>query len=390
MTNLKNTLRVGLIALITRIVILTTPLIFKMLIFNENSYTNFTNFLNQNLVRWDAHHFLYISKNWYVSHGDAANYIVFQPLYPFLIKITNLIVGNHLISALIISNFAFILGVIVFYKVLRIDYPERISERAAVLLSIFPTSYFFSLPYAESVFFLLVISSFYLARKQKWFGAGIMISLAGITKYFGFILIPAFLFEIYKLEKSSKKLIFRQKLNLLLKKISFSKNLNKYKPLLAIILPSIFSLGIYLYINIYLFESPFAFSQILKDHWYKTISPPWKGIIGAVEMSKGWNPTSIMIGSVEAITTIVAWALVPFSFKKLQPSWAVYYFLGVLLFSSTGFLLSTPRYLLSLPPFFLILSLLVKKEKYFIPISFIFINLLSYFSLLYVVGQWSF
>ena len=33
---------------------------------------------------WDAPHYVAIAKNWYVNTGDAANFIVFFPLYPIL------------------------------------------------------------------------------------------------------------------------------------------------------------------------------------------------------------------------------------------------------------------------------------------------------------------
>ncbi|MCW4031638.1 MAG: hypothetical protein NWE80_04665, partial [Candidatus Bathyarchaeota archaeon] len=37
--------------------------------------------------KWDSPHYMYIAQNGYVNEGDPANFIVFFPLYPLLVRL---------------------------------------------------------------------------------------------------------------------------------------------------------------------------------------------------------------------------------------------------------------------------------------------------------------
>lgn len=353
---------------LSRIFIFLLPLIFKMVLF-DNEYANFGSFIFSNLSGWDAHHYLYLAQNWYVSVGDQANYIVFPPLYPLLIKATTLITNNYLASALLISNLAFVAAGVVFYKLLRIDHSKKFSLNTVFLLSIFPTAYFFSLAYTESLFLLLVVLTMYFARKDKWLLAGFISALAILTRHLGIILIPVVLFEWYR--SNSKRSI---------------------KALVEILLPPSLSVLLYLMINKTTLGDYFAFSKILKNHWHKGFSLPWNGIENAFEVAKGsFNSHSFMIGVIEVVFAISAWILAIVGLKKVRTSYAIYTILGTLIFTSTGFLLSTPRYFLSIPTLFIIINTILNKNEeiknLWVVIS---IMLLSYFTLLYAAGGWAF
>ena len=352
----------------SRIFIFLLPLIFKMVLL-ENEYANFGSFIFSNLSGWDAHHYLYLAENWYASVGDEANYIVFPPLYPFLIKIITLVTNNYLASALLISNFAFIAAGVVFYKLLRIDHGKKFSVNTVFLLSIFPTAYFFSLAYTESLFLLLVLLTMYFARKDKWLFAGVFTALALLTRHLGIILVPVVLFEWYR--ANPKRSI---------------------RSLIEILLPPSLSVFLYLLINKATLGNYLAFSSVLKTHWHKSFSLPWGGIGNAINVAKGsFGSHSFMIGVVEAVFAITAWILAIVGFKKIRTSYAIYTILGTLIFTSTGFLLSTPRYFLSIPTLFIIINTILNKNEeirnLWIVIS---IMLLSYFTLLYAMGGWAF
>ena len=67
-------------------------------------------------------------------------------------------------------------------------------------LAIFPTAYFLHAAYSESLFLLLVLGSFYAARRERWAWAGALGALATFTRITGFGLIPALLVE-YLIQK---------------------------------------------------------------------------------------------------------------------------------------------------------------------------------------------
>jgi hypothetical protein len=97
-----------------------------------------------------------------------------------------------------------------------------------------------------------------------------------------------------------------------------------------------------------------------------------------------------MVGWAEGLTITLSWILIPFAFKYLRMSWAAFYTLSIILFSSTGFILSTPRYLLSVPPVFLLIALAEKNSIFRVVWILISTALLFCLAILFARGQWAF
>lgn len=359
-----NIFRIINFLIITRVILYILPWIGLIVLFPDRNIPPVKEYL-ENWSRWDAGHYLYIAENGYTNIGDPANFIVFLPLFPFTIKILSFLTQNELTSSLFISNLFFVLGGVMFYKLILIDFSEKISKRGVVLMSIFPTAYFFSAPYPESLFIFLIISSFYFARKENWKIAGVMAGFATITRPFGILLAPSLLVELLM---SKKRSVGQAAL---------------------ILVPTALGVALYLLINYSIFGSPLEFQKILADNWQKHFALPTVGLLYAwrTAFSK-IDQYSLTVGWGEGLATTIAIILIPFAFKFLRRSYAVYYTLSVILFSSTSFILSAPRYLLSIPPFFILLSLITSK----IPRiwQFVSIILLFVFTLSYVLGYWSY
>ena len=64
-----------------------------------------------------------------------------------------------------------------------------------LLICVFPTSYFFLMPYTESLFFLLAVTAFWGARRGEWAVAATAAALAALTRSVGIVLAPALLVE---------------------------------------------------------------------------------------------------------------------------------------------------------------------------------------------------
>jgi len=141
--------------------------------------------------------FLTMAAHGHVIPGNLGSLYSFAPLYPWLINTLNLVVHNFLASGLLISNLAFCLALYFLYRLFRLDYKEVISKLAIFLILIFPTAFFFGSVYAESVFFLFSILSFYFARKHHFLLAGIFAVLTTLTNIFGIFLWPALALEFY-------------------------------------------------------------------------------------------------------------------------------------------------------------------------------------------------
>ncbi len=354
--------------IITRLLILILPWLTITLLFPELPHQNLLDFTAVAWNRWDAPHYLYIAEHWYTNIGDPANFIVFFPLYPLILKPLAVILGNSAAFGVLISNILFIIGGYYFYKLVALDYPEKIAMWATIALAIFPTSYFFSAPYTESLFLLIFSLAMYAARKGKWIWSGMFAGLGTITRPFGMLLIPAILTEWY-----------------------MDKN-RKWTSLPIIVLPSLIAGLFYLYLNKNIYGDYFAFQKILTNNWQKHLASPIKSVWDSWHIALGGGLTNytLLVGWAEAVTITIAWILIPFVFKYLRKSWAVYYTLSIVLFSSTSFILSTPRYLLSIPPFFVLIALAEKNYLFKIVWRFTSVALLFCLAILFARGQWAF
>lgn len=140
------------------------------------------------LWKWgnfDGVHYLYLSQHSYSADGLH----VFFPVYPILIKLVTFVTGNPLVSALVVSNLAFLIAICLFYDLVKTNFSEKIARWSCLFLVSFPTSFFFGAVYTESLFFtLLLISLSYTGL------VGVVASLlAGGTRLIGSFLLPSFI-----------------------------------------------------------------------------------------------------------------------------------------------------------------------------------------------------
>ena len=144
-------------------------------------------------ANFDGVHYLSIAQNGYISEA------VFFPLYPLLIKMFGLILGgNYFLASLFVSNTAFLLAVILFYKLIKLDTDAKRGTEAVLWLLIFPVAFIFGAVYSESLFLLLLVASFYFARKKNWGLAIIAAFFLCITRVVGVFIIPALIYEYFK------------------------------------------------------------------------------------------------------------------------------------------------------------------------------------------------
>lgn len=161
-------------------------------------------------ANFDGEHYLSIAIFGYKEFEQA-----FFPVYPALISIfarpfsSDLfsLLLNSTVAGLIISNTAFALALLLLFKLISLDFPKKIAFITIILLLVFPTSFYFGSVYSESLFLLLSVSSFYFARKKRWFLASIFGFIASATRVFGFLLLPALLIEAY-LQKEKFSSVF--------------------------------------------------------------------------------------------------------------------------------------------------------------------------------------
>lgn len=150
------------------------------------------------LAKWDTQWFINVARFGYAETVyNAAHNANFLPLYPLLIRATARLGINHFTAASLVSETAFLLAVLLLYHYSRHSgQDERGSWAAAAALLAFPTAFILVSPYAESLFLVYVIATFYFYRRNKTALAAASAFAAGLTRMSGLALAPAFLVPI--------------------------------------------------------------------------------------------------------------------------------------------------------------------------------------------------
>lgn len=296
-------------------------------------------------VKWDSVWFYEIIKSGYIREGLTA----FFPLYPISVRLVSklLFFIQPVLVGLGLSSIFLLGALLVFYKLLRLDYDEESSHRAVFYLLIFPSSLFYTLIYSEGLFLLLSISCFYLARIRRWGWCGILGFCAALARPVGVLLLIPLLLEF-----------------LISKRKDWGFGL------------SLIPLGVVSYM-VYLskkFSDPLLFFHVQKE-WGRFSSDWVSSILNSL------NPIKLLFFLSFAVGSAVV-------FKKIRRSYGVYIFLNLLPCLVSGSFMSINRHFAVLFPFYILLSHLGKNRLLDRSITLVSILFLAYTTILYVNGYW--
>jgi hypothetical protein len=348
--------------------VLAITLVIKLIIFFITAIINKINpsELFTAWIRWDGPHYIDLAKNWYQASGEEALWIVFYPLYPLLIKITEFFTNDFYFSAILVSTLFSFTASILLYELALLDFDKKVALRAVWFLNIFPTAFFLQASYTESLFLTFSLLSIYLYRRGSTF-AGISGLFASFTRINGLTLIPYFFAESLS-EKINIKVLVSLSLISILTTVGFS---------------------LYLIINQTIFGDFFYFKKPLAENWYKSFQLPWVSIKGAVSFAQNQTGDYFFLFWGELVAIIFALIFTVYTFIKIRFSYGVYMLTNLILFTSTSFIMSTPRYILILFPIYFALAKI--RNKYItIMISLIFLSLLIKLSSFYTQGKWAY
>lgn len=294
-------------------------------------------------VNFDGEHYLSIVQNGY----KPLQYFYF-PGYPLVVrslaKLINFNFQTIAIVGLVVSNVSFLFALVGFWKLLKLDFKEKFAKKVLLLLLVFPTSFYFATFYTESLFFCLVIWSFYFSRTDKWLGSGLSGFWAALTRIIGIALAPALFFE--------------------------ALNEKKDKLILKFIFLSLIPLGLLAYM-FYLYKvtgDPLEFFHSIaifgQQRSASFILPPqviYRYVFKVVpNLNFSIFPTTF-VTFMEFISGFGFFVLAIYSFLKLRLSYSIYLLLGYLAPVFSGSFSSFPRYALVLFPGFILATIFLSK-----------------------------
>lgn len=306
---------------------------------------------------FDGVHYIGIAQDGYAYQFTQA----FFPLYPMVVKaVSFLTLGNFVLAGIIVSNGAFLAALLLFYKLVRDVFDEKTAHWSIIFLLVFPTSFYFGAIYTESLFFLLVISSIYLAQKKHILASSVIGAFTSATRLVGVFLIPAL---IYK------------------------KDYKSLWPLLIV------PIGIIVYM-IYLkieFNNPLYFltSQSIFGQERSTTSVVLlpQVIYRYIKILVTTHGLLFVNAAFELLSTFFALIVLALGFKKIDIRWIIFSALVIITPTLTGTFASMPRYVLVAFPIYIVLAL-IKSTAIKIGIVCIFALLLTIATVLFSQGYW--
>jgi len=135
--------------------------------------------------RWDTGFYVSIAEEGYRYEGVELPSVAFFPMLPLLMRLLMPLVGDAVVAGILISNLALLGATIVLYRAVLDEWDAAVAERTVWYLSVFPASLFGSAIYTESLFLLTAIGASLLARRGRWFGAGLVGIAAALTRMHG-------------------------------------------------------------------------------------------------------------------------------------------------------------------------------------------------------------
>jgi hypothetical protein len=160
----------------------------------EPFHSGLANDLFAPTARWDSAWYLWIAHLGYYTRASTA----FFPLYPLLMRAGTALFGSEIVVGALVSLGSMLLGLVGLYRLIALDLSEREARLTVVLVAFFPTAFFFSAVYTESLYLALSVGAIYAARLDRWAWAGVLGALATATRSDGIlIMIPLALLYLY-------------------------------------------------------------------------------------------------------------------------------------------------------------------------------------------------
>jgi Gpi18-like mannosyltransferase len=286
-------------------------------------------------ARWDGIRYLSIATNGYpFSQPFRA---AFFPLYPALVHAVGVVGGHPFepgleIAALIVSNVALLAAVATLIALCRLDYGEKVASRAAWYLLLFPTSFFLSAAYADSLFLALSLGAMLMARRDRWLLSGLLGGLAALTRPFGFAVAVPIAVEAF---------------------LRWREGQRSWRPIAGLAMIPL-ALSVYVgYLGVH-FHDPLAFVHA-QAGWHRSLSWPWQAFMTA--LSKPLTLNTLPHSAVDLLAAVLTLGLVAAAWKLLRRSYALYLTVLVLLPLSTGSLGSLMRFDVSFFPILMVVAL---------------------------------
>jgi hypothetical protein len=146
--------------------------------------------------QFDAQRFTDIAAHGYTS--DSLN-TAYLPLYPLLVRVASIgTFGHSLSAALLVSNVACVVGVGLFWRWVAEEIDPSVAWRSVAVLLLYPDAFYLLGGYSESLFLALSAGCLLSTRRQEMLPAGVLATLATLTRLQGLVLLVPMALAIWR------------------------------------------------------------------------------------------------------------------------------------------------------------------------------------------------
>ncbi len=300
-------------------------------------------------VRWDARHYVGLAENWYVNEGDARYHLVFFPLYPLAVRALSLAFSLDAAAAgTLLSNACLLVCAWAMYRLVELGQGQEAGRRAVTFLLFAPMSFFFSIPYSESLFLMLCLLCVLCARKRRMALAVLLGALAANARILGVLCAVPIYYE-YLLMVKEKKGGWPMALGCVLRTM-----------------PVLLGLGAYLLLNYQVSGDPFRFLAYQKEHWYQQMGSLWNTLSYTLSGALSYPDQALRLGTwiPQTLYILCCIGLLLWLFRRIDPAEGAYALLYIYIAVSPTWLLSGSRYLTAMYALYPMLAMAARRKAW--------------------------
>lgn len=340
------------------------PLQYPMTAFRDLAYTDFGDKLPYWVKIWgnfDGFYYLVISKD-----GYQPGIIPFFPLYPLLIRaIRFMLPVRRIIIGQSLSLICFVGAVAIAYRLFLIDAKKHTRQFSLFLLLIlaFPTAFFYSAIYNDSLFFFLATASIYAARTRRWMMASLFGAGATLARLNGLVLLPYLAIEYLTAAQPIPDTWNWRALLATVRR--FLKHPDTWKPAAPILLIPFTFLGFLTYIHLRFTTWRLLFQAMSTWGQDRFILPPqvlWR-YFKMIVLTFQPHTFTWWVALLEAMSLLLYLTLLLYAWKKIRLSYWLFFAVSILIPWCTGTLQGMPRYGLHIYPMYLVLFLWIRTQR---------------------------
>ena len=343
--------------------------------------TRFPDLLWQMWQRFDSGFYLSIAKTGYWPAGTLHTYSnwAFFPLYPFLIFLFAHLFGGSdaafSLAGLLISNAAALIAVFYLFRLVQREFGANVALLSVIYLALFPTAFFLSAIYSESLFLACSVACIYYAREHRWWLAGLCGGLASLTRAQGVLLLLPVLWEYWQVISDCYAPIrnasadnFEGRVRAWLASrlcgpFLAAQELHNWLSLFAIGMIPLGLLAFLIYGKIKTGHFLATFDN-QKWGWGRYFENPWQLLSTSLTHPERANPMDWNFWILNICITLLFLGFTVWAFRKLPMIYALFTLVMVLLPLSSSRLNSISRYYLIVFPVFILLALWSKKVEH--------------------------